>query len=79
MVGRKGHRLVLRDSDWSERRVAADMSLRDLEAATGIHRTILSMLERGRYLPTPDEVERIIEAFNRKASATIESSATAGE
>lgn len=57
-------------TDWGRRRVEAGLSLRDLEAATGINRFYLSMLEKGRWLPTPDEVERIMAATAPTESTT---------
>lgn len=50
-------------TEWGKRRVEADLSIRDLEELTGINSGLLSMLERGRWLPTPDEAERISKAF----------------
>jgi DNA-binding XRE family transcriptional regulator len=57
------------------------VSIRELEAATGIHRTTLSMLEKGRYLPTPDEAGKIMAELSRLRAeripaATINPSAT---
>ena len=50
-------------TDWGRRRVEADLSIRDLADLTGINTGLLSMLERGRWLPTPDEAERITAAL----------------
>lgn len=44
--------------DLRTRRERAGVSLRDLEAATGINRGRLSIIERG-VQPTPDELDRI--------------------
>lgn len=78
--GRGWRKLRQRDTEWSRLRVSADVSIRELEAATGIHRTTLSMLERGRYLPTPDDAGKIMAALTRlqaeKAAATLSTSAT---
>lgn len=83
MTKRGRRKLRAGDSLWGRLRVNADVSIRDLEAATGVHRTTLSMLERGRLVPTPEEAEAIMSALKRlqaeKASATITPSATAGE
>lgn len=79
MSGRGKRQLRVRDSEWSRQRVAADVSIRQLEAATGIHRTTLSMLERGRYLPTPEEARKIdtaLAAARQKQAATLTPSAT---
>lgn len=48
---------------WSEARVAAGVSLRELEVATGINRATLSLLDRGRLVPTPEEARRILVAL----------------
>jgi transcriptional regulator with XRE-family HTH domain len=50
-------------TEWGQLRVAADLSLRDLERATRINSGLLSMLERGRWLPSPDEANRILTAL----------------
>jgi hypothetical protein len=52
-------------TDWGRQRVAVNLSLRDMERLTGINRGYLSMLERGRYLPSPDEMRRIIAALEQ--------------
>lgn len=59
-------------TEWGQRRAASHLSLRDLERLTGINRGYLSMLERGRYLPTPDETRRILAALDGAAAAPVE-------
>ena len=50
-------------SDWSRRRVEADLSLRDLAELTGINAGLLSMLEQGRWIPDPDQSAKLLDAF----------------
>ena len=50
-------------SEWSRRRVNADLSLRDLAELTGINAGLLSMLEAGRWLPDPDQSARLLDAY----------------
>lgn len=59
-------------TDWGRLRVEADLSLRDLERLTGINRGYLSMLERGRYLPSPDETRRILNALEGAKKVPVE-------
>jgi predicted transcriptional regulator len=59
-------------TEWGQRRAASHLSLRDLERLTGINRGYLSMLERGRYLPSPDETRRILDALDGAMPAPVE-------
>lgn len=55
-------------SEWGRRRIAADLSLRDLVELTGINIAFLSLLDHGRYVPTPEEESKLLDAFaNGKA------------
>ena len=49
-----------------EARRRANLSLRQLEELTGISRGLLSMWERGRYLLTPEQVQRISEVLRKE-------------
>lgn len=54
--------------DWGRRRVEADLSLRDLGELTGINRGLLSMLDRGQFIPSPAQSQRLLDAYaNGKA------------
>lgn len=50
-------------TEWGRLRASAGVSLRELERRTGINRGLLSMLDRGRYLPTPAETRKILAAL----------------
>ncbi len=50
-------------SEWGQRRIAADLSIRDLGELTGINMGLLSLLDRGRYNPTPEETAKLLDAF----------------
>lgn len=65
---RKGTRLRAGSSEWGQRRLQAGLSIRDVEAVTGIHRTTLSMLERGRLVPTPEESAKILAVYEEAAN-----------
>lgn len=71
--GTRRHRLRLGRSKWSERRVAAGLSLRDVERISGIHRTVLSALERGQYVVDPEEATAILSAINGVPPAGVTS------
>jgi len=45
------------------------MSLRELQEATGINRGLLSLWERGRYLLTLDQVQKISEVYEARKVA----------
>lgn len=74
-AGRGGARPQIRrfgPTEWGQRRAASRLSLRDLERLTGINRGYLSMLERGRYLPTPDETRKILDALDGATAGPVE-------
>lgn len=52
-------------SPWSLHRVAAGVSLRQVAAASGINKGMLSLLEQGRYVPSPQEAEAILRAIEK--------------
>lgn len=53
-------------SPMREMRRAVGLSLRDLETRSGVHRAVLSMVERGLQ-PTPDQARRIAAALAEAA------------
>ena len=64
---------------WGKRRVEAGLSIKQLEAATGIFRGFLSRMENGVMIPSAEEYEKveaaIAEAMSRRSggAATITS------
>ena len=54
-------------SEWRKMRRAAKVSLRRLERMTGINRAFLSLLDRGKYLPDPEEARVILNALQPTA------------
>ena len=46
-----------------ELRHRRDLSIRTVEARTGINRARLSMIERGRELPTPDQLAVLADVY----------------
>lgn len=48
------------------------MSLRELEAATGIHRGLLSLMENRGLQPSAGEFSRIMAALDDRAAANME-------
>lgn len=44
---------------WGPRRTDAGISLNELHAATGIAKGTLSMMEHGRFIPTPEEQTKV--------------------
>lgn len=46
-----------------EIRVSADIGLRDLQERTGLDKSVLSQIERGRLSPTPHETAAISQAL----------------
>lgn len=50
---------------WTGLRAERGLSLRQLEARTGINRGTLSLIEAGRLIPTPDQAAAILEVLRR--------------
>jgi transcriptional regulator with XRE-family HTH domain len=50
-------------SPWSLHRVAAGVSMRQVATTSGLNRGLLSLLEQGRYVPSPQEAEAILRAI----------------
>jgi len=51
--------------EWSNLRAHVGWSIRDMEAATGINRGTLSMIENGRLAPTLRQARTILDAYDR--------------
>lgn len=62
-IDQKGHRLTSGGFLWGPRRVAAGLSLRDLEDASGIYRGFLSRMENGVMIPTGEEFSKVMRAI----------------
>lgn len=56
---------------WAEARRAAGLSLRELEQRSGVNRGLLSLLERGRLIPTPDQAAVILRALTATTDETL--------
>ena len=69
-------RLPLRggESYLARLRVQADLSLRDVEARTSLDRADISKIERGRLIPTSDELRRLLDCY-----AAVESERSKGQ
>lgn len=61
----RGRRQPLREAStvYAQRRVALGMSLREVERRTGLNRGFLSMVERGRMIPTADESATLLNFY----------------
>lgn len=55
-ASRNGQKIRGSDTDWSRRRLAANLSIRELAALSGIPRTVLGYIDEGRMVPKPSEV-----------------------
>lgn len=50
---------------WGPRRVAANISLSELSAASGVGKGQISFMEQGRLIPTGEQYEKITAALRR--------------
>jgi len=64
MAARSENPLTTGGHAWGTERVRLGVSLRRLEAMTGIPRGYLSMAERGRLVPTSDEYRKVLAALD---------------
>lgn len=74
------HRQQLRTTGfvWGRRRVALNLSVRDLSKLSGVNTGDLSKYENGRMIPTAAEFDRVLEALDRAARELAGNEGTAG-
>ena len=49
-------------NEWSQMRLNAGLSITDLALRAGIPRSIVGLIDKGRFVPTPDQARRLMEA-----------------
>ena len=57
---RRGQALRASDTEWSRRRVAANLSLSELARQSGVPRSIVGLIDQGRLMPSPDQAAAIL-------------------
>lgn len=68
-MARGKRRLTTQGALWGAQRVELGMSLRELQAATGIFRGFLSRMEAGVMIPSNDEFARVMAALRAREAA----------
>lgn len=66
---RRGHAIRGSDTTWSRRRLAAQMSISELAAASGLPRSVVGLIDQGRLIPKPSEESALTRALESTATA----------
>ena len=51
------------ETDWSRRRLRANLSITELSKRSGIARSLVGLIDQGRLVPTPDQAAAILRAL----------------
>jgi transcriptional regulator with XRE-family HTH domain len=57
---RRGQSLRGHDTEWSQLRIARDLSVTELAELSGVARSIVGLIDQGRLTPGPDEAARLL-------------------
>jgi transcriptional regulator with XRE-family HTH domain len=57
---RRGQKLRGSGTEWSKLRVARDLSVSELAAASGVPRSIVGLIDQGRLNPSPQQAAAIL-------------------
>lgn len=55
------------ETDWSRRRLAANLSITELSKRSGIARSLVGLIDQGRLVPSPDQAKAILDAIEAAA------------
>jgi len=74
-MARRHNRPSLRPgtTEWGKRRVALGLSQRQVQAQTGLNRSVISLIESSRYIPRASEAQKLLDLYSRleKEAATM--------
>ena len=65
---RRGQSLRGGATEWSRRRLAANLSITELAARAGLSRSVVGLIDQGRLMPSPSESEAILRALGEAAA-----------
>ena len=49
-------------NEWSQMRLDAKLSITDLAQRSGLPRSIVGLIDKGRFVPTPEQARKLMEA-----------------
>jgi transcriptional regulator with XRE-family HTH domain len=64
---RRGQALKGSQTEWSKRRLAANLSITELANRSGVARSLVGLIDQGRLVPTPDQAAAILAALGEAA------------
>jgi len=56
------------DTDWSRRRIARGLTIRQLAAESGVPRSVVGLIDQGRMVPSPDEAAALLRVLGGNAA-----------
>ncbi len=66
---RRGQAIGTRnETDWSRRRLAANLSITELAQRSGVARSLVGLIDQGRLVPTPDQAAAILAVLGESAA-----------
>jgi len=57
---RRGQSISGSQTEWSRRRIAANLSITELSKRSGVARSLVGLIDQGRLVPTPDQARAIL-------------------
>lgn len=57
---RRGQSIRGSASEWAQRRLAANLSISELAALSGVPRSVVGLIDQGRMIPQPDEAAALL-------------------
>ena len=68
---RRGQAIRGSGTEWSERRVLLDLSISELAKRSGVARSLVGLIDKGRMIPTPAQAAALLRVFEERAGEEI--------
>jgi len=66
---RRGQGISGSPTSWSQLRIARNLSITELAAASGVPRSVVGLIDKGRLVPTPTESAALLRVLSPEAAA----------
>ncbi len=66
---RRGQPISGSQTEWSKRRVEANLSITELAKRSGVARSLVGLIDQGRLVPTPDQATAILAVLRGDTAA----------
>ncbi|HUT77571.1 MAG TPA: helix-turn-helix transcriptional regulator [Polyangia bacterium] len=60
---RRGQAISGSNSEWARKRIAANLSITQLAALSGVPRSVVGLIDKGRMIPSPSEAAALLRAL----------------